>query len=224
MEQPKILTDVTKLPSFASVSSLPDVTGAESPSTPQLTGFIVGEYRQSHCPICLEIYTSDNPAVLFSCHHAFHLQCVESWRQRSRLCPVCMKPCLRQHELMTERDVVGMRRGRPPGSTHQHQRNTLMAGADRDERGSEAHEDALLLEATELSSPTTTSARSHRKPRQSGRKVSAALPPTAPGSSGVLPTGASVIATTPHTGPSPSGCGRRLLSRCFALCSWCSDS
>ncbi|KEG11927.1 hypothetical protein DQ04_02141050 [Trypanosoma grayi] len=54
--------------------------------------FIVGEYHLSSCPICLERFTLDNPAILVVCGHGFHLQCLEEWRQRSAMCPVCMKP------------------------------------------------------------------------------------------------------------------------------------
>lgn len=54
--------------------------------------FVVGEYHLSSCPICLERFTLDNPAVLVACGHGFHLQCVEDWKQRSPMCPVCMKP------------------------------------------------------------------------------------------------------------------------------------
>ncbi|AAZ12683.1 Ring finger domain containing protein, putative [Trypanosoma equiperdum] len=52
--------------------------------------FVVGKYQTSMCPICLESFTHENPAVVVGCGHSFHLQCVEDWRQRSPICPVCM--------------------------------------------------------------------------------------------------------------------------------------
>eukprot|EP00164_Ancoracysta_twista_P002867 GFYU01003819.1.p1 GENE.GFYU01003819.1~~GFYU01003819.1.p1 ORF type:complete len:233 (-),score=31.79 GFYU01003819.1:83-781(-) len=43
------------------------------------------------CPTCLEAFEPDNPAILTSCSHMFHLPCIYEWQQRSRLCPVCQK-------------------------------------------------------------------------------------------------------------------------------------
>ena len=46
-------------------------------------------FNQKTCAICLERYTQDNPAILYSCRHAFHFQCAEAWFLRSAKCPVC---------------------------------------------------------------------------------------------------------------------------------------
>lgn len=54
--------------------------------------FVVGEFHVSACPICLERFTLDNPAIIVPCKHGFHLQCLEAWRQRSADCPVCLEP------------------------------------------------------------------------------------------------------------------------------------
>ncbi|RNF04154.1 hypothetical protein TraAM80_05306 [Trypanosoma rangeli] len=73
--------------------------------------FIVGEYRLSSCPICLERFTLDNPAIVFVCGHGFHLQCLEGWRQRAAICPVCMKPMLGEGiPMMSARDTRRRRR------------------------------------------------------------------------------------------------------------------
>jgi|UniRef100_A0A7S4GHV6 hypothetical protein len=68
--------------------TLEDV-GEEDPSTP-LPANHIGEYRDDTCSICLEQYEGEiNPAMLYVCGHAFHLQCAETWRQRSNSCPLC---------------------------------------------------------------------------------------------------------------------------------------
>ncbi|KAJ9457339.1 E3 ubiquitin-protein ligase RHF1A [Diplonema papillatum] len=59
-----------------------------------------GAYKQDTCSICLERYTASNPAMLYACGHAFHLQCAETWRQRSDTCPLCWGP-LHETELYT---------------------------------------------------------------------------------------------------------------------------
>eukprot|EP01061_Rhynchopus_euleeides_P038302 TRINITY_DN65779_c0_g1_i1.p2 TRINITY_DN65779_c0_g1~~TRINITY_DN65779_c0_g1_i1.p2 ORF type:complete len:203 (+),score=33.73 TRINITY_DN65779_c0_g1_i1:621-1229(+) len=48
-----------------------------------------GVYKQDTCSICLEKYGRENPAMMYTCGHAFHLQCAESWRQRRVTCPMC---------------------------------------------------------------------------------------------------------------------------------------
>jgi hypothetical protein len=45
-------------------------------------GVIEEEDEKDQCSICLELYTSDNPAIDCDCGHQFHLQCVEEWMQR----------------------------------------------------------------------------------------------------------------------------------------------
>ena len=85
----------------------------ESPETTAGCTFRVGDYHQSMCSICLERYTLENPAMILACRHAFHLQCLEAWRQRSRLCPVCMKPVQRNAvRPMSKGDVTHRKSGR----------------------------------------------------------------------------------------------------------------
>jgi len=43
------------------------------------------------CPTCLEPYDGENPAIVASCGHAFHLPCIYEWLERSRTCPVCSR-------------------------------------------------------------------------------------------------------------------------------------
>ncbi|KAG5508128.1 hypothetical protein JKF63_05380 [Porcisia hertigi] len=71
----------------------------------------VGEYHLTTCPICLEHFTLDNPAILLKCEHGFHLQCLESWRQRSSMCPMCFAPVVGDEgRLMSSSDVRRRRR------------------------------------------------------------------------------------------------------------------
>lgn len=70
---------------------------AASAGDTELEGMVVGAFRQSCCPICLERYTPDNPAILFKCEHSFHFQCIDDWWQRSNRCPVCDRKMKRSH-------------------------------------------------------------------------------------------------------------------------------
>jgi hypothetical protein len=45
--------------------------------------------KGDECPICLEVFTKDNPAVFLNCGHAFHLHCTYEWLERSATCAVC---------------------------------------------------------------------------------------------------------------------------------------
>ena len=69
----------------------------EMKSRPHEHGMKVGAFQQSCCPICLERYTTENPAVLFRCEHSFHFQCIDDWWQRSNKCPVCDRTMKRRH-------------------------------------------------------------------------------------------------------------------------------
>ncbi|KAL4590277.1 hypothetical protein LXL04_003204 [Taraxacum kok-saghyz] len=42
------------------------------------------------CSICLDDFDSyENPSAVTTCKHAFHLQCIIEWSQRSKECPIC---------------------------------------------------------------------------------------------------------------------------------------
>ncbi|CAD2221784.1 hypothetical protein AGDE_13756 [Angomonas deanei] len=94
--------------------------GSSSDSEGDTTGvgetFAVGDYSLSSCPICLERFTLGNPAIIVSCRHGFHLQCLESWRQRSAKCPVCLKQLdERVDHIMLEGEAVRRLREAPRG-------------------------------------------------------------------------------------------------------------
>ncbi|AIN97041.1 hypothetical protein LPMP_170030 [Leishmania panamensis] len=121
-----------RIPAVASVSSAP--VESQNASCSNLSDYInedsvagdletydVGEYHLTTCPICLEHFTLDNPAILLKCEHGFHLQCLESWRQRSTMCPMCFAPVIGDEgRLMSSSDVRRRRcmRLRPPPVTH----------------------------------------------------------------------------------------------------------
>lgn len=68
---------------------------------------VVGEFHQSCCPICLEKFVKENPAVIYPCSHAFHMQCAFSWRQRSASCPVCFEPLdLEMGRIADKKDII----------------------------------------------------------------------------------------------------------------------
>lgn len=89
-------------PSMSLSSSVGGMDGTRTDSELEMKstherGMRVGAFQQSCCPICLERYTTDNPAVLFRCEHSFHFQCIDDWWQRSNKCPVCDRPMKRRH-------------------------------------------------------------------------------------------------------------------------------
>ncbi|XP_027333338.1 E3 ubiquitin-protein ligase RHF1A-like [Abrus precatorius] len=41
------------------------------------------------CSICLEPFSTVDPATTTSCKHEYHLHCILEWSQRSKECPIC---------------------------------------------------------------------------------------------------------------------------------------
>ncbi|XP_059452715.1 E3 ubiquitin-protein ligase RHF1A-like [Corylus avellana] len=70
---------------FPSSSSLynPVVSAASSSSGAPEDAFEDG------CSICLEPFTTADPATITSCKHEYHLHCILEWSQRSEECPIC---------------------------------------------------------------------------------------------------------------------------------------
>ena len=54
------------------------------------------------CPICLEPYSAENPAIVTACNHRFHLSCLYEWVERSDTCAMCLSPIV--SPLLTGRD------------------------------------------------------------------------------------------------------------------------
>ncbi|GAB4821791.1 hypothetical protein N2152v2_008837 [Parachlorella kessleri] len=52
----------------------------------------VEEVEPDCCAICLDNYSEEDPQIPCRCSHGYHLQCIYSWAQRSRECPLCFKP------------------------------------------------------------------------------------------------------------------------------------
>ncbi|CAK9173656.1 unnamed protein product [Ilex paraguariensis] len=58
--------------------------------TPSSSGVAVADDSfEDACSICLEPFSSDDPASVTSCKHEYHLQCILEWSQRSKECPIC---------------------------------------------------------------------------------------------------------------------------------------
>ncbi|PKA50369.1 E3 ubiquitin-protein ligase [Apostasia shenzhenica] len=61
----------------------------------EITGGATYDFPSSEeddvCPTCLDEYTTENPMIVTSCSHHFHLGCIYEWMERSELCPVCGK-------------------------------------------------------------------------------------------------------------------------------------
>ncbi|GET87537.1 hypothetical protein, conserved [Leishmania tarentolae] len=126
-----------------------------------LETYDVGEYHLTTCPICLEHFTLDNPAILLKCEHGFHLQCLESWRQRSSMCPMCFAPVIGDEErMMSSCDARRRRRVRlnpPPATDHPPESNALLTATTAQrlpqsncdvEQPSEQDEEIEVIEVT----------------------------------------------------------------------------
>jgi len=72
--------------------------------------FKAGDFQSDTCTICLERYTEFEPAMVFQCGHAFHVQCVMQWRMRSRSCPLCWER-LEEAYLSTLDDAMQTNKG-----------------------------------------------------------------------------------------------------------------
>ncbi|KAG5481460.1 hypothetical protein LSCM1_05469 [Leishmania martiniquensis] len=162
------------IPTVASVASVqagsPDASCSNLSDYLNDDGFVgdletydVGEYHLTTCPICLEHFTLDNPAILLKCEHGFHLQCLESWRQRSSMCPMCFAPVVGDEgRLMSSSDARRRRRRRlraPPAALHAPERTSLImpAAAQRIQHSNceleHASEQDEEIEVVEVTSP-----------------------------------------------------------------------
>ncbi|CAH1426965.1 unnamed protein product [Lactuca virosa] len=77
---------------YRNMDSLPPLSSmASRPIMPQVG--VAADDRTSEedvCSICLDAFDSqDNPPTITTCKHAFHLQCILEWSQRSKECPIC---------------------------------------------------------------------------------------------------------------------------------------
>ncbi|XP_062146140.1 E3 ubiquitin-protein ligase RHF1A isoform X2 [Alnus glutinosa] len=70
-------------PSSSSSMDNPVVSAASSSSGAPEDAFEDG------CSICLEPFTTADPATITSCKHEYHLHCILEWSQRSEDCPIC---------------------------------------------------------------------------------------------------------------------------------------
>ncbi|KAL6343375.1 hypothetical protein AAG906_024740 [Vitis piasezkii] len=67
-----------------------DLTSSDNPIF--LSEFSAGaadDASEDSCSICLEPFSTDDPATITNCRHEYHLQCILEWSQRSKECPIC---------------------------------------------------------------------------------------------------------------------------------------
>ncbi|KAI4369625.1 hypothetical protein MLD38_018048 [Melastoma candidum] len=73
---------------------------------------------EDSCSICLEGFTSHDPAAITTCKHEYHLQCILEWSQRSSECPICWQALsLKDHdsqELLAAIEKDRKRRSKKP--------------------------------------------------------------------------------------------------------------
>lgn len=41
------------------------------------------------CPICLEMFTHGKRVIQLDCKHYYHKECIMSWYQKKKICPLC---------------------------------------------------------------------------------------------------------------------------------------
>ncbi|KAL2339161.1 hypothetical protein Fmac_013607 [Flemingia macrophylla] len=73
---------------FTSFSSSPSPPTMSHISTPSSSASFDDSYEDA-CSICLEPFSTDDPATITNCKHEYHLHCILEWSQRSKECPIC---------------------------------------------------------------------------------------------------------------------------------------
>ncbi|KAF9605477.1 hypothetical protein IFM89_017496 [Coptis chinensis] len=76
---------------IATSNSLTPIFISPSSSSNYRHDFIFEEEEEDEdmCSICLEPFSSNDPATVTNCKHDYHLQCILEWSQRSKECPIC---------------------------------------------------------------------------------------------------------------------------------------
>ncbi|KAI4317772.1 hypothetical protein L6164_025615 [Bauhinia variegata] len=71
-------------------------SSSTAPFHPDIPSFAVASSSASFedsyedsCSICLEPFSTDDPATVTTCKHEYHLHCILEWSQRSKECPIC---------------------------------------------------------------------------------------------------------------------------------------
>ena len=56
------------------------------------------EEKQQFCSVCLEEFERGEQIIQLRCNsmHIFHLECIQSWAQRNRTCPLCRSDIRKQ--------------------------------------------------------------------------------------------------------------------------------
>ncbi|XP_028773935.1 E3 ubiquitin-protein ligase RHF1A-like [Neltuma alba] len=64
---------------------MPDILPASASSS----SAAFDDGSEDFCSICLEPFSTDDPATITNCKHEYHLHCILEWSQRSKECPIC---------------------------------------------------------------------------------------------------------------------------------------
>ncbi|KAK4266390.1 hypothetical protein QN277_027322 [Acacia crassicarpa] len=77
--------------SFTSSSSLPPPPPLSDilPTSASSSSAAFDDGSEDSCSICLEPFSTDDPATITNCKHEYHLHCILEWSQRSKECPIC---------------------------------------------------------------------------------------------------------------------------------------
>jgi hypothetical protein len=89
-------TSRRELDSHSAITVLPpsrqvvcDLTRDDGIASPAAGG---GEEAPRECAICLELPTAGQCVRRLRCLHAFHVECIDTWLDTSRTCPICKMP------------------------------------------------------------------------------------------------------------------------------------
>lgn len=56
------------------------------------------ESRRESCAVCLSDYEAGEKLRKLPCDHLFHLECIDTWLKRNKVCPLCVQDIQDKHE------------------------------------------------------------------------------------------------------------------------------
>ncbi|KAJ6721585.1 ZINC FINGER RING/FYVE/PHD-TYPE [Salix viminalis] len=74
------------------VSAAAAAAASSSSSSSSIAAGVDDAFEDEACSICLDPFTTQDPATVTCCNHEYHLQCILEWSQRSKECPICWRP------------------------------------------------------------------------------------------------------------------------------------
>ena len=51
----------------------------------------ISSFKEGECLICLDIFQKDEIVTIINCNHIYHTQCLYTWFEKKKTCPICDK-------------------------------------------------------------------------------------------------------------------------------------